>query len=376
MNAPARRGLILALLVAAATAACGGASAPLPVSDVSGVRLAVAWRVTSTDVGHFPHRIRELGGVAFGGRMIVATTASGRVMGVDADSGDVRWTVDIGEPLSAAPVIADGVVYVAGPDGRVRALDLSGGTERWSHRASTSYSSPVTVTEDFVYACGGDATLRALDRVTGQLRWRYERPPATDLTMLGDCRPVEADASVFAGFHDGSLARVDTAGQTLWLRDLSRGRRRLADVDGRPLVLDDLVIAASFRGGIFAWRRSDGAPVWDADIEGASSPWLVGDEVVVGTADGQVVWLDLADGSVVRSLELGGGAVGEMVPFGPYLVVPTAQGGLYVVDADAAWIHGRFAPDSGFSSAVAVGGHRVFALSDGGYLYALEMQSL
>lgn len=376
MTVPAFRGIVLALLAAATVAACGGSTAPLPVSDVSGVRLAVVWRVTATDVGHFPHRTRELGGVAFGGNLVVATTASGRVLGVDADSGDVRWTVDIGEPLAAAPVIADGVVYVAGPDGRVRALDLSGGTERWSHRASTAYSSPVTVTEQFVYACGGDATLRALDRVTGQLRWRYERPPASDLTMLGDCRPVEDDESVFAGFHDGSLASVDTAGQTRWLRDLSRGRRRLADVDVRPLVLDDVVIASSFRGGIFAWRRDDGAPVWDADIEGASSAWRVGEEIVVGTADGTVVWLDIDDGSVVRSLDLEGGAIGEMVPFGPYLVVPTARGGLYVVDADAAWVHGRFAPDSGFSSAVAVGGHRVYALSDGGYLYALDVQAL
>lgn len=367
---------LLVLVAAACLFGCSGPQAPLPVSDPGGARFAVQWRIVATDVGHFPHRPRELGGVAIWHDTVVATTASGRVLGVHADSGEVRWTVDVGEPFSAPPVIADGVAYVAGPDGVIRALDVSGGTERWRHRTSTVFSGPVTVTERFVYACGGDATLIALDRVTGQQRWRYERPPSTELTMLGDCRPAVDDTTVYAGFHDGTLARIDDSGQTVWLRDLSRGRRRLADVDVRPLVLDDEVIAASFRGGVFSWRRDDGAPLWDADLQGAVSPWLVGDTIVTGTADGTIVWLDRADGSVVRELDLDAGTVGEIVPFGPWLVVPTTRGGLYLVDADAAWVHGRFAPDSGFSSAVVAAGHRVYALSDGGYLYALDVQQL
>jgi outer membrane protein assembly factor BamB len=55
-------------------------------------------------------------GVATDGGSVYVTTTAGEVAVLDAASGAVRWTAAVTGPVSSAPAVAAGVVYVAGGD--------------------------------------------------------------------------------------------------------------------------------------------------------------------------------------------------------------------------------------------------------------------
>ena len=71
---------------------------------------------------------RELGSVAFAGSAIVIATRSGKVFGLDVDTGYTLWSYDVGHRVVAEPVIAKGWVYVTTDDGLVIGLHVADAT--------------------------------------------------------------------------------------------------------------------------------------------------------------------------------------------------------------------------------------------------------
>ncbi len=71
---------------------------------------------------------RELGSVAVAGSTIVVATRSGKVFGLDVDTGYTQWSYDLGHHVIAEPVIAKGWVYVTTDDGYVIGLHVADDT--------------------------------------------------------------------------------------------------------------------------------------------------------------------------------------------------------------------------------------------------------
>lgn len=53
---------------------------------------------------------------------VYAATREGRVLSWEAETGALRWSVDLGAPVAWQPVVAGGWVFVGGVDGRLRAF--------------------------------------------------------------------------------------------------------------------------------------------------------------------------------------------------------------------------------------------------------------
>ena len=71
---------------------------------------------------------RDLGSVAVAGSAIVVATRSGKVFGLDVDTGYTQWSYDLGHQVIAEPVIARGWVYVTTADGYVIGLHVADDT--------------------------------------------------------------------------------------------------------------------------------------------------------------------------------------------------------------------------------------------------------
>lgn len=340
-----------------------------------GMALRVDWRVQVGGSELFGADSYERGGVAVSedGRVVVATTSRGHVMAFDAVSGDTLWTAErAAEPFAAPPSIANGVVYVAVPTGEVSALYLQSGGEVWTRRLGDVFHSAPVPAGERVYVNSATGHLYALDRSTGQRVWTVDRQPNSALTISGGGRAAVIGDTVYAGFPDGSLAAIGRGGEVEWLTDLAAGEERLRDVDTTPLVADGSVYAASFSGGLHRVSAASGAVEWRSDMSGATSPLAAGNALVTSTADGRVLWVDPATGELLGELELDGDAAGEMVRWGDNIVLTESHDGLYVLASSRPWIHARFHPDTGFSNAACVYGSRIWALSDGGFVYGLN----
>ncbi len=338
--------------------------------------LDVQWRTSLGNERLFAADPVERAGLALSadGRTVIVAVAAGDLVGLDSSTGDERWRIDVGtEPFAAAPTVHRSHVFIGAPDGSLRAYHADSGGLIWEADLGEVFNAAPAVDDELVVVSTAGGRVFGLSRDGGQVLWENERAIRSQLTIAGGATPTMRGEHIFVGYPDGALGALDRSGDEVWLADLANGEERLRDVDTTPLVAGDGVFAASFAGGLYRMNRSTGAIEWRLDIKGATSPVAVGESLVTTSADGSVLWVDPSTGTIEAELELDDDAAGTVVRAGEYLLVGEPHDGLYVLAAHRPWIHARFQPDSGFSSAATASANTVFALSDAGFAYAFRL---
>lgn len=103
-------------------------------------------------------------------------TTRGQFFALDAAQGLVRWRYAIEDRTVrfTAPTLAGTDLVFAGTDGVVRALDAETGDVRWTRQVEEAVTAPPLLTADIVYVGSMGRRLYALDRATGEVLWDEE----------------------------------------------------------------------------------------------------------------------------------------------------------------------------------------------------------
>lgn len=228
-----------------------------------------------------------------------------RATGPDTE-GTVGWTVSRDGQALSGPVVADGAVYLNGPN--VSALRVEDGRTAWQTRLPFPSGIAPLVGDDAVFAVSRRAAF-AFDRADGQRRWNYVfgRRVANAPGFDGD--------TLYVGFrsardpYEASLTAIDPAtGERLWHAPVGRDNVLLF----APAIEGDLVAVGKEK--VYALDATDGTERWTFDAPGVrfGTPVLAGEEAYVGatTADrtGMVFGLDATDGTERWRVETGLGA--------------------------------------------------------------------
>jgi len=185
---------------------------------------------------------------------------------------------------------------------------------------------------------------------------------------------VIAGETVYCGFADGTLAALDLAsGDTRWTSDLTEGESDFTDIDEPVVVEDNRVYALSHGVGMFALDRRTGNPVWRTSLQNAASYVLHENSIYVAVATGRVLALDTEDGEGEWSFKLETYLPVELSPAGPYLLVSTSSGPLYVLDRETGYPFSTWKPSSGFNTPVVLTSHAGYLFSNRGYLYSFRL---
>ncbi|GHC40051.1 outer membrane protein assembly factor BamB family protein [Streptomyces cinnamoneus] len=222
-----------------------------------------------------------------------APTAPGVLCGLDAATGQTRWTAPasgIFQPLPRRQLLLARTGKPAGsPDDArsVGALDPLTGEARWQAPASGSEET-IAVAPDggTVYLLDEEHRLCAYDTETGERRWRA---PAMDgvITAAGD------GGCVYVCTYRGDLAAYNaTNGDLRWRRTVAKGYcrpvvtqrdSRLFVASGEGFGSDSLFSMSSKRGYVLALSVDSGKELWRVDRTEAcwSAPEVVGDDVIV-----------------------------------------------------------------------------------------------
>ena len=195
------------------------------------------------------------------GRLFVGTH-DGRVLAIDARTGATAWSVSARDAVTGAPVVSAGRVYVASYDGFVYALDEASGAVIWKHDTGGAVTSAVAIDGGLVIAGSRSYNLEAIDAASGRSRWtRYiwfswVESPA-----------VIRGSTAYVGSSDAAMVlAIDAAtGRIRWKSDAG------GSAWGRPAVTDRAVYegvagvanyTAPHQGGVVAFDRATGAPLW------------------------------------------------------------------------------------------------------------------
>jgi outer membrane protein assembly factor BamB len=237
--------------------------------------------------------------------IVVAADASS-VDAFDAVTGAERWTRDV---VSEAPriEISDGVVYVGTVDGAVRGLDLQTGADRWSWQGDHDRSVRVDLVADgVVYANPDDGQLLAIQVSDGSERWRFQgKSGKLGYKLAGETIFVTNPVNTESGQLVGQIAAIDAAtGRVRWRFDRPSGNQ----VAAGPF-RDGILYVSSHQDGIYALRDEGDtySIVWHTDAPMMyRALTLVGDTLYGATADGTLLALNAADGTILWSATVGG----------------------------------------------------------------------
>jgi len=261
---------------------------------------------------------------------------------LDAKNGRVRWKFDAGTPLFATAAVFNGVVCF-GANKKIVGLDAATGKPRWEQAAGGLFQSRAAAADGVFYLGGWDNTLYALDAGTGQIKWKAPMGRANggrgSLSFYFSpaiASPTVGEGRVYVCTNDGVLHAVNArTGEDDWIVRAPQG----GDVFGysSPLYADGKIYvgglgangdcyALDAKTGKLLWRCSTGAENYD------SSPTLAGGQVVIGSVQGKLSWIDAAAGRLQYQYALDPGfcfstpATAEKVTY-----VPSMNGSVYAI---------------------------------------------
>ncbi|MFA1611264.1 outer membrane protein assembly factor BamB family protein [Halobellus rubicundus] len=290
----------------------------------------VRWR-TTVEAGRFPPSAAD-------GRVVVP--ARERLTVLDADTGELRRTIDVPGGILYAPTLDGGRAFVGTFSGGVVAVDLASGEQLWQ-AGEPSRAFPPVVVDGVAYVAArrwdaddgggsGDAgVLVAVDVESGTVRW------TEPLEGHPTAPPGVHDGVVFAGTHRGAVHAVEAgSGRERWRETVGDWVTRgpTAAADGVYVVVLGEGPAKLTPDGSVAWRTGEGD---GPGLEVGTNPVLTDEAalfggteglVAVGRDDGAVRWRAPTDGAVQFDVRVEDGTAYAGDRYGTVVAVDAASG--------------------------------------------------
>lgn len=246
--------------------------------------------------------------LAYGNNLLVGS-ADGTFQAIDLTSGQGVWSLSTGDQIDAsaafstentaastnsAPAVGEGgsgagagTVVIVGDDGVVRARDalLVTASQTWSRPLGSAIKSAPVIENGVVYVATTDGLVHALNLANGEPIWRYPAPDAEPLDRITADLTL-ADGILYVGTNSGNLHLIGTDGALVCESTLD------APIFVNPIVVDDS--AYIFYGQIMRIIPAGMCPDQLLVTEGAQfisetvidvAPAVVGDLIYIPNAD-------------------------------------------------------------------------------------------
>lgn len=127
-----------------------------------------------------------------------------RVVAIDAETGEVRWSHDISinRAIRTPPAVADGTVVVGTDLGTVVGLDAMTGLERWGFQAAGAINGSPAIANGEVIVGDYAGAVHSLDLQTGAEQWWL------DLGAPVFTSPAILDGVIYLGHDGGGLVAI------------------------------------------------------------------------------------------------------------------------------------------------------------------------
>jgi outer membrane protein assembly factor BamB len=365
---------VLALALAAVSPSTGLRS-QLPPAPLHLYR--IAWQRPFVGLQPLETGPQERGGVAVDPQRGIAFvgTRDGWLHAVRRD-GSVLWEVRGEGGGFGLPLVDGDTVYVGSADGRLYAVAIPTGQVRWTYDAREDVSTRPALAGGTVVVASLQDTVFGVDAATGAWRWHHRRERrAEGFTIFGAASVQVAGGTAFAAYSDGFVAALDVkTGTARWERRIApAGPPGTAQLDVDALAHDgDRLYAAAYSGAVIALDPKTGQEVWTFQAPSASQVVVAPGMVVAVTAT-SVVGLSPVSGAPLWTTPLDGSPSGPPVLAGKWLMVPAGKGGLRWLEAASGRLLRVFDAGTGVFAPPGVGAGRVYVLSNGGALFALDL---
>ncbi len=312
---------------------------------------------------------------------IFTVDREGQVTGLDLETGNIKWQVELDTEITGGVGAGEGVVVVGNTQGEIIVLDSENGTELWRKQLSSVMLSAPLIQDQFLIVRTGDGRLYGLDIENGAQLWVYDRGVPV-LTLRGNSSPIIGGRElVFTGFDSGKVAAVGVKhGRLLWEANAAvpRGRsdlERLVDIDANMLLIGRVLYAVTYQGRIVAIDALKGDVLWAKEM--SSYAGIAADErhIYVTDSDSNIWAVDRVTGDLLwKQDKLAYRKLTAPVAVGDYVVVGDFEGYVHVLSRLDGELIGRSKVDSdGFHVQPLIDAETVYFYGNGGDLSALRI---
>ncbi|MEY4515193.1 MAG: hypothetical protein RLZZ450_7315 [Pseudomonadota bacterium] len=352
--------------------------------------LRVLWRkeLTRTERGNYRPVENAIAAIdTVHGRVYVGA-ASGNLHALSLE-GKALYRFELHESIEGEPgldVEAD-ELYVGTERGELYAFAPSTGKLRWKIEAGGAIRQRPVLFRDAVYVLNEEDLVESRSRADGSVLWSYRRDRGDGFLVAGHSGlTLTQDGRLLAGFSDGTIVALDALdGRPKWERstsddvpDAEPGRPRYLDADATPILLGDVVYAASFGGGLYCLDQRNGSVIWrESEWTGITGMAATEDgALVLVSADRGVARFDPATRRVVwlKATERGSFGVPEL--HDGVALLGDSKGSLVALDVASGDELGRLESGHGFVARAAVTHGRGFIVTNSGTLLAMRVRPL
>jgi outer membrane protein assembly factor BamB len=252
------------------------------------------------------------GGVGAGGGNVLLGTTDGEVIAFSAADGSERWRGSVGSEVLAAPVVGDDLVFVQSINGRLIALEQDSGEIRWSFDNQVPVltlrgtAEPV-FDSGVIYAGFANGTISALRAESGEPIWEHrvmlpEGRSELDRMVDVDSSPLVRGQLIYCVAYQGKVKAIRRSdGQRVWELDLS-SHLDLGEGYGQIYVVNE-------KDAVVAIDQQSAQEVWRQDalyLRRLSSPLAFSNYLAVGDSEGYLHILAQSDGRFLARRKLDG----------------------------------------------------------------------
>ena len=252
--------------------------------------------------------------------------ADGRIFTMDSRAGVVAtsatgarlWATDLtrssdksDDASGGGLAVVDGVLYAATGFGQLSALDAQTGALRWQQQLGAPISGAPTISRGQIYLMTRDSRGWVLDAETGRLRWQVTGAPSVSGFSGGAGPAVGATLAVFAFPSSQVTATFRREGFEAWQSSVAGGRlgatyARIADVSGPPIISGNRVYVGNAGGRTVALDLASGTRVWTAEVGATGPAVLAGGSLFSVSDNARLVRLNARNGAQIWSVDLPG----------------------------------------------------------------------
>ena len=285
------------------------------------------------------------GGLALRKNQLFVTTGFGTVVALDTATGAHLWTQDLASYGGASPTVYEDLLYIAARDGGAWAIETSNGRIKWQVAGPTVAASHTggpgpAVSDKYAVFPFGSGDVLASFRKGGLRSWSSGLSGARlglASTQVRDLtgQPVIEGACVYLASSVGRMAAVDlNTGLRIWTA--KQGSQ------GHLLIAGNAVFAVSDASNLIRLSKEDGGLIWStplpkftrksvksrAKIHAHYGPILAGGRLILASSDGLIRQFNPADGTLISTVDLPGGAASAPIVVNGTLYVLNTKGDL------------------------------------------------
>lgn len=285
-------------------------------------------------------------GLALAGDKLLVASGLGFVAAFDASNGQELWRRTTEAPMTGAPAVSDGRVFVSSNNNDLIALDIETGAIIWSDQAISESArvlgSPSAAgVEDFIVVPYSSGELIAYLSANGRRLWDEALASAgqfTPISAINDigARPVLGGGLVFAASQSGVFAAIDgRTGDRVWQQPIGATQA--------PALAGEYIFILGVEAELACIKASTGQVVWVKSLEKFDNekkkkgrityagPIVASDRIVAVSSSGEALAFDPQSGEQIATLKLGSPAYIEPIAIGDKLFVLTDNGRLTAI---------------------------------------------